>query len=143
LGRGRANGGESGARWWWSPRAVRAKPLGVRGAEGKGTSERSGGGSVKGTCEIKELTRWRGLLRRWLDDVALGREVTASDLEMLRRGERWRGEPNEWDRMGTRCAWTREPSGKDGRPWEISLERSREPGSMGLDGNVRNTDRAV
>jgi len=46
----------------------------VRGAEGKGTSERSDGGSVKGTCEIKELARWRGLLRRWLDDVAFGKE---------------------------------------------------------------------
>jgi hypothetical protein len=46
----------------------------VRGAEGKGTSERSDGGSVKGTCEIKELARWRGLLRWWLDDVAFGKE---------------------------------------------------------------------
>jgi hypothetical protein len=118
-----------------TPRSARSRRKGNERAERWWVGE--------GNVRDKGADALEGLLRRWLDDVAFGREVTDSDLEMLRRGERWRGEPNEWERMGTRCEWTREPSGKDGRPWEISLERSREPGSMGLDGNVRNTDRAV
>jgi hypothetical protein len=62
---GRTWSSERGREWCTVvvvvPKSGASETLGVRGAEGKGTSERSDGGSVKGTCEIKELAV---LLRR-------------------------------------------------------------------------------
>lgn len=107
------------------------------GAEGKGTNERSDGGSVKGTCEIKELARWRDPLRRGgLTMSRSGGSDCAGPRDAAKRGND--GVENRTDGNG----WEPDASGR----WSLRKMptwRSREPGSMGLDGNVRNTDRAA
>lgn len=114
------------------PKSGASETLGVRGAEGKGTSERSDGGSVKGTCEIEEL---EGLLRRWLDDVACGSDCLGprhaakrgnDGAESRTNGNGW--EPDASGRRSLRKGWptlrdflgaiTR--AGVDGPRWECT-----------------------
>lgn len=127
---GRTWSGERGAGV--VPKSGASETLGVRGAEGKGTSERSDGGSVKGTCEIKELARWRDPLRRGgLTMSRSGGSDCAGPRDAAKRGNDGvenRTDGNGWEPDAS--PWTLEPSkdanleiaraGVDGPRWECT-----------------------
>jgi hypothetical protein len=131
-GRGRVNGGREWCTVVVVPKSGASETLGVRGAEGKGTSERSDGGSVKGTCEIKELARWRDPLRRGgLTMSRSGGSDCAGPRDAAKRGNDGvenRTDGNGWEPDAS--PWTLEPSkdanleiaraGVDGPRWECT-----------------------
>jgi hypothetical protein len=109
------------------PKSGASETLGVHGAEGKGNerAERSDGGSVKGTCEIKELA---GLLRRGgLTTARSGGNDCQGPRDAAKRGnDGAESRSNGWEWMGTLDASGRGALAR----CRNALERSREPGSM-------------
>jgi hypothetical protein len=138
---GRANWA-AGRTWSWSgergagvvhgggsvPKSGASETLGVHGAEGKGNERAERWWVGEGNVRDKG-TGWSAEASGGLTTARSGgNDCSPRDLEMLRRGERWRGESrtNGWEWMGTLDASGRGALAR----CRNALERSREPGSM-------------